>query len=82
MINNKIPIVSAREEFEHIYPSHSVLWKEYSFLCLRNYLDYGFSYESLTNLIVIGDSKYEMNAGIALGNLLKKCNLKCIKFYE
>lgn len=57
-----VPVVCARGEFENQYVGQICEWKKAAFLSLwdvENFLDK----EAITNLIVIGDSHYEMDAG-------------------
>ena len=62
VIETYIPVISAQEQFgtEHTHDPH--LWKRKSFQTLweiENLLDAS----SLLNLIVVGDSDFEMDAG-------------------
>jgi len=62
IIMKYVPVVSARGEFENQYVGQIGEWKKAAFLSLwdiENFLDK----EAITNLIVIGDSHYEMDAG-------------------
>ena len=62
IIMKYVPVVSARGEFENQYVGQISEWKKAAFLSLwdiENFLDK----EAITNLIVIGDSHYEMDAG-------------------
>jgi hypothetical protein len=55
-------VISARGEFEQQYPGLIGEWKKAAFLSLwdiEGLIDKG----AITNLIVIGDDHYEMDAG-------------------
>lgn len=76
-----VPVVSARGEFENQYVGQICEWKKAAFLSLwdiENFLDK----EAITNLIVIGDSHYEMDAGKCFQKSSQKCIAKQIKLKE
>lgn len=56
-----IPVISARGEFEQYYDKISE-WKKQAFLSLWE-IDDLLDRDAITNLIVIGDAQYEMDAG-------------------
>ena len=49
-------IISARTRYEHLYPGNFQKWKVEAFLEARAEMEY----TAITNLIVIGDSNFEM----------------------
>ena len=55
-------------------------WKIQCFMQLFDQL--GMSKEAVTNLVVVGDSMNEMNAGQRLAKSLPRCILKMIKMQE
>lgn len=57
-------------------------WKHQAFLGLREDKKLNIDREAITNLIVIGDSKYEMEAAEELSKLMDKCVVKQIKLSE
>ena len=60
-----VPIISARTLFEDKLPNSMNVWKEKVFLSLWEDKNYKLEKDILTNLIVVGDSYYEMEAGIS-----------------
>ena len=74
----KINIISARDEYENIYPGQNKLWKEKAFLNLRNDINTNL----VTNIICLGDSVIELEAGKILGSKLNESFVKKIKFKE
>ena len=74
----KIKIISARGEFEKDYPGDSRKWKLQTFLSLQKSLDT----KLVTNIICLGDSLFEIEAGRILGNQFSEAFVKTIKFKE
>ena len=62
MIKKYIPVISARGEFEHQYMGQISEWKKAAFMSLWD-IEGLIDKAAITNLIVIGDSHYEMDAG-------------------
>jgi hypothetical protein len=58
-ILEKIKIISARGEYEKIFPGNSRQWKIEAFLNLQQYVNVTL----VTNIICIRDSLFEMEAG-------------------
>ena len=77
-ILSKIKIISARGEYEKIYPGNSRQWKIQAFLNLLNYVDV----KLVTNIICVGDSLFEMEAGRILASKFTEAFIKTIKFRE
>ena len=75
---SKIKIISARGEYEKLYPGNSRQWKIQAFLTLLNYVDV----KLVTNIICIGDSLFEMEAGRILASKFTEAFIKTIKFRE
>ena len=74
----KIKIISARGLYEKIYPGNSRQWKIEAFLNLKN----NINMKLVTNIICIGDSLFEMEAGRILASKFKEAFIKTIKFRE
>ena len=77
-ILEKIKIVSARGEYEKIYPGNSRQWKIEAFLMLQKTVDL----KLVTNIICLGDSLFEMEAGRILASRFTEAFIKTIKFRE
>ena len=61
IIMKYVRIISARLDYEDLYPMDTFKWKELTFLRLWD--EKGFLEKSpITNLIALGDSEYEMEA--------------------
>ena len=74
----KITIISARGEYETKYPGDSRMWKIQAFLNMEKF----FNYNLVTNLICLGDSFIEMEAGHVLASKFTHAFIKTIKFRE
>ena len=74
----KIKIISARGLYEKIYPGNSRQWKIEAFLNLQKNLNI----KLVTNIICIGDSLFEMEAGRILASKFTEAFIKTIKFRE
>ena len=77
-ILTKIKIISARGQFEKDYPGDSRKWKLQTFLSLQKSLDT----KLVTNIICLGDSLFEIEAGRVLGTQFSEAFVKTIKFKE
>ena len=77
-ILEKIKIVSARGEYEKDFPGNSRQWKIEAFLMLQNTVDM----QLVTNIICLGDSLFEMEAGRILASRFTEAFIKTIKFRE
>ena len=75
---SEIKIISARGEYEKMYPGNSRQWKIQAFLTLLKYVDI----KLVTNIICIGDSLFEMEAGRILASKFTKAFIKTVKFKE
>ena len=75
---SKIEIISARGEYEKIYPGNSREWKIQAFLNLLNFVNI----KLVTNIICLGDSLFEIEAGRILASKFKEAFIKTIKFKE
>lgn len=53
-----------------------------AFLKLKEDKLLNFDSDAITNLIVVGDSKYEMEAAESLGKTIEKCVLKSVKLSD
>jgi len=82
LITSQIPVISARSDFESKYPKDISSWKDASFKSLWD-VDGLLIKDCLLNLMVIGDSKYEIDAGKQFKKTCKsKCVLKLMKLKE
>jgi len=70
-----IPVISARGEFEHQYMGQISEWKKAAFMSLWD-IEGLIDKAAITNLIVIGDSQYEMDAGKHFKSQSTKCLAK------
>jgi hypothetical protein len=77
-ILGKIIIISARENYEKIYPRDLRQWKIQTFLKFAEVLDNNL----ITNLICLGDSNFEMDAAKHLYFKFSNAYIKTIKFKE
>jgi hypothetical protein len=75
---SNIKIISARERFQKKFPKSLKEWKNQAFIEIcKNYDN-----ELLTNIVSVGDSEFEMNAGLMIGKLFTHSYTKVIKFKE
>ena len=74
----KIKIISARGEYEESFPDNLRQWKIQAFSNLIK----DFNENLATNIICIGDSLFEIEAGRILASKFKEAFIKTIKFRE
>ena len=74
----KIKIISARGQYEEKFPGNSRQWKIEAFLHLQK----NVNLKLVTNIICIGDSLFEMEAGRILASKFSEAFIKTIKFRE
>lgn len=74
----KIEIISARGEYEKLYPGNSREWKIQAFLTLLKFVNI----KLVTNIICVGDSLFEMEAGRILASKFTEAFIKTIKYRE
>ena len=77
-ILDKIEIISARKDYEKKYPNDTKLWKIGAFLNLKKRLNG----DLITNIVCLGDSVFEMDAGKILASNFIHAVIKTIKFME
>lgn len=75
---SKIIVISARSNYEHLYPGDSYEWKTQAFMDTMRVLDIC----AVTNIVAIGDSNIEMNASKHLSRKFPTALLKTVKFRE
>ena len=75
---DKVKIISAREKYERMFPGNPNEWKNQAFLLTGEDLEES----TITNLVVMGDSKIEMDAGAVLAAKFSTAWIKTIKFKE
>lgn len=74
---SQVTIISARAKYGVAFPNDSKRWKIESFLAIRH------KYKDVpTNLINIGDSLFDVEAGTVLCKQFKEAYLKSVKFRE
>ena len=74
----KIKIISARGEYEKTFPGNLRQWKIQAFLnLLKNVND-----KLVTNIICVGDSLFEIEAGRILASKFHEAFIKTVKFKE
>ena len=86
MIDTYIPVISAQSEYGCDYPRDPSKWKELAFQHLWD-VEGLLERDCLLNLMVVGDSEYEIDAGKAMKrNSVEKTNkriiLKSVKFTD
>ena len=73
-----INIISAKDEFQNIFPDNKKIWKQQAFLSLKEKI----ILNRINNIICFGDSYIELEAGKKLASEVGKCFIKTIKFKE
>jgi hypothetical protein len=74
----KIRIISARTDHEEEFPDNYGEWKIQAFLKVQRELDS----QTITNLISLGDSNFEMDAVHVMGGEFSQALIKTIKFRD
>ena len=74
----KIKVISARGEYEKLFPKEIKKWKNMAFLNISQVLNTN----ALTNIISLGDSFNEIDSSILLCSKFENSFLKTIKFRE
>lgn len=74
----RVNVVSARSRYEAEYPNEVDKWKANTFLEVQRQLDS----EVITNLVSLGDSRFEMEATLAMGKEFDQASIKTVKFKE
>ena len=77
-ILNKIKVISARDEYEDLYPGDTKIWKQKAFLHLKNEINDNLP----SNIICFGDSLNELEAGKLFASQLSDSFIKTVKFKE
>ena len=75
---NKLNIISARGLFESLFPNNSRMWKIETFNNIHN----NYDQQLPTNIICVGDSFSDIEAGKLLASKFNNCYVKTIKFKE
>jgi hypothetical protein len=94
-VKKSVSIISARTAYEDLYPGDAARWKLETFLDISIQMEKHVLFESpvlkarvssgkqiITNLIVLGDSVNEIEAGYTLGKQFSHALIKTIKFRE
>lgn len=74
----RVPVISARGNYEAQFPGQKSMWKIRAFLEIRNQLDL----PDVMNLVSVGDSEIDMDAVRALGQEFSQAFVKTIKLQE
>ena len=74
----KINIISARNEYEDAYPGNAKEWKVHSFLSLKDKVNE----KLVTNILCLGDSLFEIEAGKILASNFMEAFIKTVKFRD
>ena len=77
---SKLKIISSREKYEKMHPYNFLMWKME--VCKYFAKDYNYNINLPTNIISIGDSFADIEAGRSLENKFKKCFIKTVKFVK
>jgi len=77
-ILQKITIISARGEYESVFPNEIKQWKIHAFLDMKK----NFDSDLVSNIICMGDSVIEIEAAHILGSKFSQAYIKTIKFRE
>ena len=77
-ILDKITIISARGKYEKMYPWNISLWKIKAFVDMVQTIDCSL----ITNIVCVGDSFIEIEAGKALASKFSMACIKSVKFKE
>ena len=75
---DKIKIISARKEYEYIFPGNARQWKIEAFLNILKDVDN----KKVTNIVCMGDSLFEIEAGRILASKFAWSFIKTVKFKE
>lgn len=75
---SNITIISARGEYENLYPNNSRMWKIKAFIDMVKSIDCSL----VTNIVCVGDSFVEIEAAKALASKFSQAYIKCVKFRE
>jgi len=81
MMRGYLRVLSARVDYEEMYPFDTYKWKEMAFQKLwreENFLDKA----AILNLMAIGDSDYEMEAAKLFAQQSDRCLVKLVKMRE
>jgi hypothetical protein len=73
-----INIISAKNDYNNIYPNDKKMWKTKAFLSLKGKINLNLT----ANIICFGDSYIELEAGKYLASEIGNCFIKTIKFKE
>lgn len=76
--SGKVKVFSARDKYSKIFPYDRYMWKKKAFLDIaKNYIN-----DKETNVIVLGDTQMDINAGSIVSSYFKNCFVKTVKFRE
>lgn len=75
-ILRQVRVISARDKFEASFPDDVMQWKIHAFLEVQRQLDS----TPITNLVVLGDADYEIEAARIMGGEFEEGLVKTVKF--
>lgn len=75
-ILRQVQIVSARDNYQHLFPNDASQWKFQAFLEVRRHL----ISLPIDNLVVLGDADFEMEAAQAMRSEFPSAHIKTVKF--
>jgi len=73
-----LQVISARSLYEARFPGQFARWKRCAFFEVRKTVPP----HVLVNLVVLGDSRFEISAGVSVGRTFSNTTVKAIKFKE
>jgi len=76
LIQEKVEIISARSKYQNEFPGDNFRWKNEAFQEFRKTFDDSV----IANIMVIGDSRAEIEAARNLGSLISHSLIKTVKF--
>lgn len=75
---DQITVISARSQYESIFPKQYAKWKAEAFMEVQRNLDQ----QIITNLVSVGDSRIEMDAALTMGHAFEQAVVKTVKLHE
>lgn len=75
---HRVHLISARSRYEASFPNEIAKWKAEAFLEVQRQLDS----QVITNLVSLGDSRFEMEATLAMGRQFEQARIKTVKFHS
>lgn len=76
--SGKVKVISARDKYGKSIPYDKLKWKKKSFLDIAG----NYNNEKETNIVSLGDGKWDIDAVIEASKYFNKCVVKTVKFRE